>query len=202
MEAYSTEEQQVEAIKDFLRSYGSYIIGGILLGLAIVAGYHFYMDHQQQVNEQLSTQYSAALQDDSLVNFAKTNQGTVYSDLAALQLAKQNVDNGKLDEAENLLNMVVSSDKKEAGLHLLARLRLARVQVARGEVDAALTTLNYQWPEILKANAEAVKGDALAMKKDVDGAREAYQQALLGADPNQSSVLRMKLDNLPVAAQE
>ncbi len=41
MEIYSSEEQQVEAIKRFWQQYGKAILGGVVLGLAALYGFRF-----------------------------------------------------------------------------------------------------------------------------------------------------------------
>lgn len=51
MEIYSSEEQQVEAIKRFWQDYGKAIVGGVVLGLAALYGFRFYQADQREAAE-------------------------------------------------------------------------------------------------------------------------------------------------------
>lgn len=198
MDAYSTEEQQIEAVKSFLRSYGAYIIGGLLIGLAIVLGYSYYLGNKQQQSAQLSAAYDQAKDNGQLAQFAEQHPGTTYGDMAALRVAKDFVEQGNLEAAEQALKEA-ATHSSDAGLDMIARLRLARVQLARNEADAALSTLDYQWPDTVAPQVAELKGDALASKGDVAGARAAYQKAIMGMGPQ--PLIRMKMNDLPATKQ-
>ena len=62
MEIYSSEEQQVEAIKRFWDQYGKAILGGVVLGLAVLYGFRFYQGQQRANAEQASVQFSQLIE--------------------------------------------------------------------------------------------------------------------------------------------
>ena len=62
-------------------------------------------------------------------------------------------------------------------LALVARTRLARVQLAQGNADAALATLAAVQPGGFVARFAEIRGDALHAKGDVAGALAAWREA-------------------------
>ena len=76
--------------------------------------------------------------------------------------------------------MLASSSDPE--LALVARLRLARVQLAQGNADQALKTLDAVKPGAFAARYAQVRGDVLLAKGDRDGALKAYREARSSAD--------------------
>ena len=122
---------------------------------------------------------------------------TPYSDLAALALARFDVEGGKLADAAGLLETVIK-DTHDADLAAVARLRLARVQRADGKPDAALATLAAA-PAGTGSPAYAdVRGDVLLDKGDKAGALAAWREALA----SKSTGVNRELLQLKIAALE
>ncbi|MGL5038363.1 MAG: YfgM family protein, partial [Aeromonas sp.] len=57
MEVYTTEEQQVEVIKDWWKENGTAIIAGTVIGLVGLFGWRYYNQHQQESMEVASRAY-------------------------------------------------------------------------------------------------------------------------------------------------
>ena len=146
-----------------------------------------------------SITYEAAA---SIVEDLKSDYGTTpYAATASLLMAKKAVENGALSEAASQLQWVLSNTE-DTGLQHIARIRLAMVRLAEGDADATLRLVKDfaregGEPEFVSRYYE-IQGDALAENGDVDAARESYTQAqaLLPGGASNSSLLKLKLDNL------
>jgi predicted negative regulator of RcsB-dependent stress response len=93
----------------------------------------------------------------------------------------------------------VTEHAKDTELALLARLRLARVQIAQKKPDAALATLNGLKPGAFEPRYHEVLGDAYYAKGDKTNALKEYLSAKVG-DLSASSLdtqgLDLKIDDL------
>lgn len=203
VEEYSTEEQQVEAIKKFWKDNGTAIILGAVIGLGGLWGWRYYNEQRIASQELASQQYEQAIaqleQDDfdTAKSFVSENPDNHYAVLAALQLAQQAVRQGNLDEAASQLKL--AADKADvSALASVARLRLARVQIQQQVYEEALATLTSVEAESYKSQVLELQGDVYVAQDKLDQARSAYSEALqLNAGNN---LLKMKLDNLQVLA--
>lgn len=205
MEIYSSEEQQVEAIKRFWQQYGKAIVGGVVLGLAVLYGFRFYQADQRSTAEEASTKYSQLVEQRDAANasedwlvqaqgFIAASKVDNYAVLAALLAAKDAVALQQYDKAAEQLNWAVAH-AKEPGVVAIAQLRLARLQREQGKLDEALATLNKTMPESFAAMQAELKGDILVQADKLVEAKAAYQQALTNAGQN-SQLIQVKLDEL------
>lgn len=207
MEVYSTEEQQAEAIKRFFRENGTSLIAGVVLGLGGLYGWKAYNQSQIDSAEAASDAYtqliSTAGQENSDVlaksdAFLTEYKDSSYAVLAAFVSACEAVDAKDYSAAKEKLEWIVTNAPK-AELKAIATTRIARIELAEGNFDAALAKLNTTLPEAFKAQVEELKGDIYLAKDDKDNARLAYQAALDAAGETQNQLLQVKLDNLAVA---
>lgn len=205
MEIYSSEEQQVEAIKRFWQQYGKSILGGVVLGLAALYGFRFYQAEQRGAAEQASAKFSqlveqrdaSAASEDWLAQaqgYIDGSKGDNYAVLAALLAAKDAVSLQQFDKAATQLSWVLNNAKEPAVL-AVTQLRLARVQREQGKLDEALATLSAAVPESFASAQAELKGDILLQADKPAEAKAAYQQALAKAGQN-SQLLQIKLDEL------
>lgn len=97
MEVYTTEEQQVEVIKNWWKENGTSVIAGTVIGLVGLFGWRYYNEHQQTTQEAASQAYnemSAQLAKgdaagfEQAQSFISAHKGDSYAELAALQLAR------------------------------------------------------------------------------------------------------------------
>lgn len=204
MEIYSSEEQQVEAIKRFWHEYGKAIVAGVVIGLAALYGFRYYQAEQRNNAEQASTAYNQLLQqreagnsEDWLTqaqNYVANAKGDNYAVLTALVTAKEAVTAKNYDVASQQLNWVLAN-AKESVLLAVTQLRLAKLQQEQGNYDAALTTLSSAVPESFASLQAELKGDILVLAEKLPEAKAAYQKALATAGQNQQ-LLQIKLDEL------
>ena len=205
MDIYSTEEEQAEAIKKWLKSNGPAIILGIVLGLGGLKGWEFWQNKQIQNNAIASAEYEAQLLqiesleipelEAQLAAYKTRNENLTYNNFLQLKLAKRAVESGNYDVASTALNKVIA-DPSNAAIKHTATLRLARVLVANDKAEEAIAMLNTD-AESYKNLYAQVRGDAYLAKGEVEQARQAYLMAQAGAANNNPN-LQMKIDNLAV----
>lgn len=206
---YETEEQQVEALKKWWKENGKSIIAGIVLGLAGVLGWRAWSDHRDHVAGQASNIFdqlvvSVDMGDaESAARQAQTlhleYDSTPYSAFAELMQARLLLEKGDGAAAATALEQAITKAPDQA-LQTIAVLRLARLRIAAGELDAAEALLQqYPAPPSFNGEYAAVRGDIAAGRGDTATARSAYRQALAEQAGN-ADLVQLKLENLPPAS--
>ncbi|EHU8077327.1 YfgM family protein [Vibrio cholerae] len=202
MELYDTEEQQVEAIKDWWKENGKAVIFGAVIGLGGLFGWRYYQDSVVAAQEAASQSYSKAMDalqgkgiesEGTIQTFIDANKETEYAVLAAMQLAKAQVEAGQLDEALAQLEWAKGATK-DAALKPLLTFRVARLQAEQGQFDDALTQLTSIQEKSWAGRVAELRGDILMRKGDSAAAYAAYTEAQQAEDASQT--LQMKLDDL------
>lgn len=203
-----TEEEQIAAIKQWLREYGAYIIAGLFLGVASIWGWKFWQDHQLAIAQGASERYEqlaermdnadlAELQAD-VDSFLEEQKKSPYATHVALEAAQKAAEEDNMQSASQYLNWVLN-DSKDGNLKHVARLRLARIQFYYGnDADKALKTLDVNQTDSFEPLYEELRGDIYRNQNQTDKARAAYQNALQEWDDSMGSteLLQMKLDDL------
>ncbi|HEY5020264.1 MAG TPA: tetratricopeptide repeat protein, partial [Steroidobacteraceae bacterium] len=130
--------------------------------------------------------------DDLVQNFS----GTAYGDQADLAAARVQAENQQLDQAAARLTHVLQSTA-DHGLALIARLRLARVQLAQGKPDEAIKTVDAVEAGAFAARYAELRGDALLAKGDREGALKQYRSARAnGGETVDPELLDLKINEL------
>ena len=202
MELYDSEEQQVEAIKDWWKENGKAVIFGAVIGLGGLFGWRYYQDSVVEAREAASESYTSVISaldtkgvdaQSDIQAFIDANKDTEYSVLAAMQLAKAQVQAGNLAAALEQLEWAKLATNDTALAPLLTY-RVARIKAEQGEFDAALTDLEAMTDESWKGRVAELRGDISLRKGDTDAAYSAYSEAQQAADASQA--LQIKLDDL------
>lgn len=203
MEIYSTEEQQVDAIKQFWKDYGTSIAVGAVVGLGGLYGWNTYSDMKVESAELASETFQAIAEQSTnpaafltqAETFTAEHDQAGYQALLELMVAKAAIDAGDLTKAETALTKVIAA-KPGSGLDMVATIRLARVQAEQNNLGVALATLEQVSDEAFASQREELKGDFLVRQGDLDKAKLAYQAAVDNGGALTSPALTMKLDNL------
>lgn len=207
MDAYTTEEQQVEAIKKWWRENKWSLIGGVAIGAGALWGGRLWLDNQNAVTEAASTEYQMMLQqvsrdqDTQAAEHAAQLLGqyadTPYAALAALAMARVKLEAGDVAAASSHLRWALDNTEQEPVRHE-ARLRLARLLLAQDKGSEALTLLNTVESGVYEADYEQLKGDIQLAAGQSGVARTAYTRALAAMEPTAPGrpLLQMKLDDL------
>jgi predicted negative regulator of RcsB-dependent stress response len=128
--------------------------------------------------------------------------GSPYADQAKLLAARMYVDEAQLDHAASEL-AAVAEHSKDHDLQLVARLRLARVQIAQGKPESALATLGTAAEAgAFAARYHEVRGDAYYAKNDRSAALSEYRSAQsAGGETTDSTLLKLKIADLDSGAK-
>lgn len=214
MAELSTEDEQLETLKRWWKEYGKSIIAGVVLAGAGVFAWNAWQDYQTSQAEAASQRYqqlTLLMQQDTLSDaqreqatdmidaLVNEHGGTLYADFAELMRARLAIQANELESARDTLQ-AFAANSDDGYLTGLARLNLARVQIAMDDAQGALSTLENGVPATLKAQAADIRGDAYVALEQPDQARQAYQDALARAEDQDQPLfgVRLKLDNLGV----
>ena len=183
------EHEQGERVRTWLRKNALGILGGLALGIAAIYGWRAWVSHQASQQEQAHTAYAQALKqlDAGQVEQAGTllaGQEGTYATLAALRVAKAQVEAGKPDEAIATLRGI----QVDPSLREVVDERLAQLFNATGKPEEALKLLEGD----AGSTALELRGDALLASGNRDQARDAYADALAGTDV--ASPARRRID--------
>ncbi len=216
VDEYLSEREQAEQLRNWLRANGIWMAAGVALVVGGYYGYQWWQARQATKSLAAEARFSAML--DALSQnkreegvriggeIATAHRGTPYADQAVLVLARLDAEGGDFGRAESRLTSVAQgSDDPE--LRLVARLRLARVQLAQGRHNDALATLEAARQPSAEARIEELRGDVLLARGDKAAALEAYRkaQSLVGAPSMDgglvdTELLGLKIDQLSSAA--
>lgn len=201
------EHEQSERARAWLKDNASNLLTGIALGVAAVAGWHWWQVQQSAHKLDAAAQFATLVQavedkqPDTVAALAsalnKDFADTAWNALAALELAKMKVDAA---DAEGALAALLAVDRKKLApsLATLFSLRVARVYLMLQQPEQALAVL-AEVSDAFGGYVDEARADALAALGRVDEARAAYDKALLLIEvgsPLRDSV-EMKRNDLP-----
>jgi predicted negative regulator of RcsB-dependent stress response len=203
---YDAHEQS-ERARQWLQKNGGSIAIGVLLGLAALLGWQRWqavgVNHRAEALmkfEQLSEAAEKGdqeLVDKLLADLRKNYADTPHAVLAAMKDGESLVKAGKTEEAAGMLR-AAARDADSPAIAAIASLRLARVEIARGNAQAALDALAAIKAEGYTAEIEHLRGDALDALGRTEEARKAYEAALAATDvaASQRRLLEAKRDDI------
>jgi predicted negative regulator of RcsB-dependent stress response len=207
VEDYLSEKEQWEWLKSWIRTNGVWIVAGIAVGAGILAGWRWWEARTDRLGVEAGAKYQQILEALDRKDKARAETITTelerdyasspYVDQARLLQARVAVEANELDKAANALKTVMDTTKDKQ-LTLVARLRLARVQLAQGKPDDAIKTVDAVDPGAFKARYQELRGDALFAKGDKAGALREYQAARAGTVTQSvdADSLELKIDDL------
>lgn len=222
----NSPDNQMEALKQ----YGSYIVTAILVALAGYFGWTYWQDHHARVDTVAADQYADIQRLNDEVSLASQNPDleaeaqksladsqaklnkdidalvathgkSVYAWQALMIKARHQVDADDFKGAMATLKQAQSIDLQDAGLKAITELRYARVQLASGDIEGALSTLSQTMPGAFEPSKQELLGDVYVAKNDKKAATQAYTNAweLLRKRQENRSVLAVKLDSLGIS---
>ena len=209
-EGYRTEEEQVEALKNWWNESGKSTVMWIVVAIVGVLGWQGWQKQQQSSREAASAVYQNFLTavdqgEAGMVTASHLAQtlrddfsSSTYAQYAALYQARFAVEKNDLATAEQHLNWVLAENPEDE-IRLQANLRLARLKYAAGQYDEAMQLLNTD-AQGFAASYSEVKGDILKAKGNLQQALDAYLNAqnlsLARQYPTENSVLQIKIQQL------
>lgn len=213
--AYDLQEQEsIDQMKAWWDQWGTPITAAVCvvcLGFAAWNGWQWYQRNEAGKAAVAYTQLQQALVHNDAKNVSSLSTGlidsygtTIYAPMGALAAAQASLDAGDFTAAESRLKWVIESSKRPE-YETLARVRLAGVYFDAGKLDEALKLVDEAKPEPRQVSLVLDrKGDILAAKGDIEGARKSWQEVLdRGAKEFRTDpilrVVEYKLGSLPAA---
>ena len=200
MDDLLSEKEQIEQIRSWWSEYGGYIIGGLGLGIAILAGFNYYE------NSKIESQLAGSAMYESLTGrvvagdvdeaeriadqLATEHPGTSYAAQAKLALARLFMEKNRDQDAADALRELLDSDA-DAAVKDVGRTRLARVLLYQGNAQAVVDLLEGQESEAFAALWNELLGDAYSELGRIDDAQAAYQRVML--DPLAQATVDQRL---------
>jgi predicted negative regulator of RcsB-dependent stress response len=206
---YLSEKEQWEWVKTQVRENAPAVILAIVLAVAVVLGWRWWQGHldagrlaagakyMQMVHALEGGDPTRALV--SLGELEREYPDSPYTDQGKLLAARVYVDEGALDQAAGELASVADKSR-DHDLALIARLRLARVQIAQGKADVALATIGAAQPGAFAEIYHEVRGDAWYAKGDKAKALAEYRSAQTDGESADRSLLALKVADLSTQA--
>lgn len=205
MAEYETEEEQVEALKDWWKQNGMAVVGGAVLGISALVGWRGWNWYQEKQATEASDIFAvvqeAANKNDATELQKQTNTlrdnyaSTPYAPLAVLHQAKNQIDQGDNVAAEESLRWVLKNSKQDT-VQNVARLRLARLLLADKKVDEAQAMVNSGMSDAYASLTNEIRGDIFVAKGEIEQAKEAYDQAMQAASGAGVEYLQLKRNDL------
>lgn len=206
-DVYLDDRERAERVKQWWKENGLSIVGGAVLGLTAIFGWRAWQQHQQSHAEAASAAYRSLQQQAQSLSVEEIGQrmeqfrtefaDTPYAALAAMEGALLYYRAGEPGKAEPLYRYAVENGEP-AEIRDVARLRLARLQLARGEGEAALATLDSV--EAAGGSFEPIvqelRGDVLADMGRIEEARQAYEAAREASGGVTTQFLDLKIASL------
>jgi predicted negative regulator of RcsB-dependent stress response len=133
----------------------------------------------------------------------KDFSSTPYAVISSLAMAKTMVKQGDLAAAGKHLQWALQHADLNALKHII-RIRLARVLIAQGKLNEALSLLNSVKPGKFVAAYEEQKGNVFRMQGKNGQALAAWKRALKALPDNARirAILQLKVDELSVTGKE
>ena len=202
MDVYKTEEEQVQAIKQWWKDNAFSLVAGIAIGAIVLGGYKYWTESKQNQAKQASVIYSEILSSKSdktkNTELLKSDySGTPYAALATLLLAKDNVSASEYDKATSQLIWVVDNNHDESVQHI-AQQRLARLYLSQNKIADAEKLVAGVKASGFESGYSEIRGDINLAKNLPTQAKENYRLALTSLEQGDKryDIIKMKLDDL------
>jgi len=208
-----TEEEQVQALKEWWKENGKSLILGVTAAVAIVLGWKAWQNHEEQKAANASALYQNLTQAVQL-SAGGSNEAqyvtaghlseqlrqeygkTAYARYGALMMAAAAVNNQAFDRALDELNWVIDNASEVDDLVRVATLRKAMVLGQKGELQAAIDLLNSTDAGNYAVQYQELLGDLYVNSNRPAEAFAAYDRALELAGGELRPLLKMKRDDL------
>jgi len=185
------EQEQLDALKSFWKTYGNVITWALIAALAAYAGLNGWKwwQRDQSANAaamfdqlELAAQGGDAQRAGQIFGDLKERYPrTAYAEQGGLVAARVQFDRGQTDAAKASLSWV-AENASEDEYKTVARLRLAGLLLQAKDYDAALKQLDAAKAPTFEALVADRRGDVLLAQGKTAEARSAYQTAWKAMD--------------------
>lgn len=202
-----SEKEQWEALKRWLTENGPAIVAGIAIAAGGLGGYRWWQGHQNNADLAAGAMYvemeNAFAQGNRtqafilLGDLERQYASSPYADQAKMTSAKAFIEDGDLARGADELRDVMEHSHDPI-LKLIARQRLARVQIAQHQPSEAIATLSGANPGALAPQYAEARGDAYYAMGQKAAALAQYRlaQATQTGAETDTGLLDLKISDL------
>ncbi len=210
MDDLLSEKEQIEKMRTWWSDYGLYVIGGVVLGAAILFGINYYQTQKVETEIAASVHYDEVAEhvvngdlDAAEASAAKLDSefgNSSYAAQSKLAMSRLYMDRNRDEDAAQALRELLEMSGFENLKHI-ARVRLAKILLYQGKPEDVLSLLEGQGNAAFAARYAEELGDAYVALGRYEEARASYQAALGEAQPTvDQGLIQLKLMDLPAAA--
>ena len=209
-----TEKEQIEQMRAWWNEYGNYVIGGIIVGVAIIVGVNQFRVYDVTKHTEASVLFETVFEavadgdrDDAeaaAADLYANYPSTEYPSQARLAMARLYMDKGRDYDAANALREIVDSEP-DSEFGLIARLRLAKVLLYQDKSQEVVDLLGDREESAFTARYSESLGDAYVALDQPADAQESYLRAMADSATMPTvdrALVQMKLDDLPEVESE
>lgn len=199
-----SDKEQIQMIKDWWKNNGTTIMVAILIFLIGNFGWRYWQNFSAQKSERASLTFTELLNAKVQNKTAEVRlyakhlmqdfSGTYYADMAALSLAKEDVNVNNLNAAYDDLTWIFKHSHTN-NIKQIARIHAAKILLAENKPKDALNMLAVIDDNAFLSLIDETKGDVLLAMGDKNAASAAYKdaKAAMAKDATvQSPLLKMK----------
>ena len=211
IEGYETQEQQIDAIKTFWRKYGTILTISLVIVFGGLGGWHYYKSAHSASQENASQAYSNLMmkfqvkgidgERNEMQEFVNNNKHNSYGVLVSLLLVKEFVKQKDYKQAISQL-IALQSNNRYLPLNPVINLRLAKIQLAFGKLDAALKTIALITQPSFAVKSNQIKGLIYLNKGDKVKAYYAFKLAVEQSHGNVDPLLQMQFNDVTLPADK
>jgi predicted negative regulator of RcsB-dependent stress response len=209
VEDYLSEKEKWEWLRAQIRDNAPTVLAAVALTAAAIFGWKWWQARQDTERMAASAMYSQIIQaldrNDRTQAYSLMGQlerdhaSSPYADQTRLLAARLDVEANQLDKAAAELTAVMQGSK-DRDLSLVARERLARVQIAQHKTAEALATLDGADPGAFAARFHETRGDAYYAGGDRAAALTEYHAAQKANAGAEAALLDLKVADLAANA--
>ena len=199
-----TEEE--DKLINWLRQNYLNILLGLAIGFSFIGGYNYYNSTVMNAQHQISLDYQEIIklyQTDKFSDFeikahklVERNPENIYSAMTNLYLAKYYHDSNQVDSASSSLSHILANSASQSHIYI-ASLRLARINIAKGEYTAAIEVLSSIEDSSTDPIVLELLGDIMLIQNDKIAAIKNYELALShNVTPNKARLIESKLSTI------
>lgn len=182
-----SEKEQLEVFREWWKENGNFVVGGVVLGIAIMVGVSQWRASTEAGQVEASSRFEALMTEvgDGDLESAEAiaaelgdeHGSSIYTAQARLAMARLYMDNGRDEDAASALRAIIDSSQ-EAEMQQIARLRLAKVLLYQNKAEEVVDLLNGYSDSAFAARYSETLGDAYVALGRYEDAADAYAMAL------------------------
>ena len=207
MDELLSEKEQIERMRSWWSEYGFYVVGGVVLGAAILFGLNYYQTEQVKAQEEASALYDVLTEkiaggdlegaEVEAAELATAHGNSSYAAQSKLAMARLYMDKNRDQDAAEALQDLMAMDGVENFKHV-GRVRLAKILLYQDKAEEVLTLLDGQDNVAFASRYAETRGDAYVALGRFADARRSYEAALQEQVPTiDQGLVQLKMLDLP-----